>query len=117
MQNYKIIPTQNFLDEAKELLKKYPNIKKDFLDLAKDLKVDPITGHDKLANDCYKVRMQISDKGSGKSGGARVIINVQIRNKEVYVISVFDKSRFSTIKDFALKRLLKKILPKIYSSN
>lgn len=114
MQNYKIIPTQNFLDEAKVLLKKYPNIKKDFLNLAKELKKDPITGNDRLIDDCYKVRMQITDKGSGKSGGARVIVNVQVINKEVYVISVFDKGKFSTIADFALKRLLKIVLASKY---
>jgi mRNA-degrading endonuclease RelE of RelBE toxin-antitoxin system len=103
------------LDEAKVLLKKYPNIKKDFLELAKELKNDPITGNTRLIDDCYKVRMQISDKSGGKSGGARVIVNVQVINKEVYVISVFDKSRLETIKDFVLKKLLRKILPSYYS--
>jgi len=84
------------------------------LDLAKELKLDPITGHDRLGNNCYKVRMQITDKGGGKSGGARVIVNVQIVQHEVYVIAVFDKSKFSTIVGFALKRLLKRVLPSKY---
>ena len=108
-QNYKIIPTKNFLAEAKKLLKKYPNIKQDFLNLAKVLKADPITGNDYLGNGCYKVRMQITDKGDGQSGGARVIINVQVINKEVYVISTYDKGEQETIKDHILKKLLKKI--------
>lgn len=114
MTNYKIIPTPNFLDEAKRLVKKYPNIKTDFLALAKELKKDPITGNDRLIDDCYKVRMQITDKGGGKSGGARVIINLQVKDNVIYLISVYDKSRYETIKDFALKRLLRHILPKLY---
>jgi hypothetical protein len=109
--NYKIIPTENFLAEAKKLLKKYPNIKQDFLTLAKILKTDPITGNDYLGNGCYKIRMQITDKGGGQSGGARVIINVQVINKEVYVISTYDKGEQETVKDHILKKLLKKILP------
>jgi mRNA-degrading endonuclease RelE of RelBE toxin-antitoxin system len=102
------------LNEAKELLKKYPNIKQDFLALARELKKDPITGNDRLIENCYKVRMQITDKGGGKSGGARVIINIQVKENIVYVISTYDKSRYETIKDFALKILLRRILPKYY---
>jgi mRNA-degrading endonuclease RelE of RelBE toxin-antitoxin system len=114
LPNYRLIPTQNFLDEAKQLSKKYPRIKYDFLELAKELKKDPISGNDRLVDDCYKVRMQITDKGGGKSGGARVIINIQIKENVIYIISVYDKGRFETIKDFVLKNLLKRILPKIY---
>jgi hypothetical protein len=55
--------------------------------------------------------MQITDKGGGQSGGARVIINVQVINKEVYVISTYDKGARENIKDYILKKLLKKILP------
>jgi mRNA-degrading endonuclease RelE of RelBE toxin-antitoxin system len=57
LETYRVIPTQNFLDEAKKLLKKYPNIKDDFLELSKVLKIDPITGNDSISEHCYKVRM------------------------------------------------------------
>lgn len=102
------------MDEAKQLLKKYPNIKADFLALAKELKKDPFSGNDRLIDDCYKVRMQITDKGGGKSGGARVIINLQVKNNVIYVISTYDKGRLETIKDFLLKKMLKKIFPEYY---
>jgi len=49
LETYRVIPTQNFLDEAKKLLKKYPNIKDDFLELSKVLKIDPITGNDSIS--------------------------------------------------------------------
>src|SRR2546428_9279066 len=90
--NYKIIPTDNFISEAKRVAKKYPNIRADFYELQLQLKEDPITGNDFLGHDCYKVRMAITDKNQGQSGGARVIIEVKIIEKVVYVLSVYDKS-------------------------
>lgn len=74
--NYKVFTTDIFIKEAKKLKKKYPNIGNDFKELAKELKQDPITGNDPLGQDCYKVRMAITDKNQGKSGGARVIVGV-----------------------------------------
>lgn len=108
--SYRIIPTDNFLSEAKKLLKKYPNIKADFLDLAKKLQKDPIIGNNFIGDDCYKVRMIITDKCRGQSGGARVIINVQVVEKEVFVLSAYDKADQETIKESVLEKLLKKKL-------
>ena len=108
--NYKIIPTDIFIAEAKKLAKKYPNIKNDFFQLQKALRKDPITGNDFLGKDCYKVRMAISDKNSGQSGGARVIIEVKIINRKVYVLSVYDKSEKGNMFDKELERILKKRL-------
>ena len=74
--NYKVIPTDIFISEAKKLAEKYPNIREDFRELQKQLKKDAITGNYSLGQDCYKVRMAISDKNQGESGGGRVIIEV-----------------------------------------
>jgi mRNA-degrading endonuclease RelE of RelBE toxin-antitoxin system len=106
--NYKVIPTDIFISEAKKLAKKYPNIREDFRELQKQLKKDPITGNYSLGQDCYKVRMAISDKNQGESGGARVIIEVKIIAKIVYVLSVFDKSYKENLVDGELKKLLNK---------
>lgn len=95
------------MSEAKRLKKKYPNIGDDFHELYKILKKDPITGSDYLSNDCYKVRMPIADKGRGDRGGARVIIQVLIVDKEVYVLSVYDKGEKDNILDKEIDRLLK----------
>jgi mRNA-degrading endonuclease RelE of RelBE toxin-antitoxin system len=103
---YKVITTKKFRDEATALKRKYPNIKQDFLELAEILKEDPITGHTNLGKDCYKIRMQISDKGKGQSGGARLIINVVIKNSEVYILSVYDKGGKETVTDGELIKLL-----------
>lgn len=110
-KSYKVIPTDIFIAEAKKLAKKYPNIRNDFYELQKQLKTDPITGHDALGQDCYKVRMAISDKNQGQSGGARVIIEVKIIDKVVYVLSVYDKSIKENLVDGELKKLLKKRKP------
>ena len=98
------------MKQAKRLAKKYPNIKEDFKDLAKQLKKDPTTGQDSLGKDCYKVRMEISDKPGGQSGGARVIIEVKIVSQNVYILSVYDKADKSTIFDAELKLALQERL-------
>lgn len=88
------------------MAKKYPHIKEDFLLLRNILRVDPITGNDPLGRDIFKVRMQISDKNKGQSGGARVIIQVKIIDKVVYVLSVYNKSVLETMIDKAITQLL-----------
>lgn len=60
-KNYKIICTSNFLNEAKQLSKKYPNIKEDFLELKDVLKKNPKHGDD-LGYGLRKIRMVITDK-------------------------------------------------------
>ena len=96
------------MSEARKLQRKYPRIKEDFLALKDQLKVDPITGNESLGADLYKVRMAISDKKKGESGGARVIIQVKIVGKIVYVISTYDISDIETKTDQELQALLKK---------
>ncbi len=98
------------MSEARKLKRKYPNIKNDFFHLSQSLKKDPITGNDYLGKDCYKVRMQISDKNTGESGGARVIIQIKIVDKRVYVLSVYDKSHKGDLLENELDKLLKKRL-------
>lgn len=64
--------TNNFKSEAKPLLKKYKSLSNDLLKLEKDLIANPRLGTP-LGQDAYKIRLKISSKNKGKSGGARVI--------------------------------------------
>lgn len=96
------------MSEAKKLKKKYPNLGEDLKELRKQLKEDPITGHDPLGAGCYKVRMELTDKVSGKSGGARVIIQVYVQEKDVHFLSIYDKSSKSSLFEGELDRILKK---------
>jgi mRNA-degrading endonuclease RelE of RelBE toxin-antitoxin system len=107
---FKVIVTPSFLSEAYSLKKKYPNIKEDFLALKDRLKTNPIGLGEPLGKDLYKVRMTITDKNSGKSGGARLIIQILIVDKEVYVLSVYDKADKSTITEKEIEKLLRKKL-------
>ena len=96
------------MSEAKKLKKKYPNIGEDLKELRKQLKDDPISGHDSLGASCYKVRMELTDKVAGKSGGARVIIQVYIHERDVHFLSIYDKSSKGSLYEGELDRILKK---------
>ena len=109
-KNYKVFPTTIFMEQAKKLAKKYPLIKEDFRQLSKQLKQDPISSNDFMGRDCYKVRMMITGKSRGQSGGARVIIEVKIIDKKVYVLSVYDKADKADIFDKELQKALRKRL-------
>jgi len=60
-----------------------------------------------LGDECYKIRLSVSSKNKGKSGGARVITCVYIADNELYLLSVYDKSERSSLDDKELKELIK----------
>lgn len=107
--------TKNFKSEAKPLLKKYPSLHNDLLELEKQLLRNPRLGND-LGKNAYKIRLRIKSKGKGKSGGARVIPlveNVIIAEIEaganetiVNLISIYDKGDTATITDSELNNLI-----------
>ncbi len=59
-----------------------------------------------IGNNCYKIRLSISSKGKGKSGGARVITHVKIINQLVILLTIYDKSDQENISDSELNNLL-----------
>jgi hypothetical protein len=69
------------------------------------LEENPIQGVS-LGRDCYKIRLAISSKAKGKSGGARIITHVYLVGKVVYLLSIYDKSEQHNISDKELKALL-----------
>jgi mRNA-degrading endonuclease RelE of RelBE toxin-antitoxin system len=103
--NYKIIPVDKFKKEAKRLIKKYPSLKLELADLAESLSINPTQGT-ALGNDAYKIRVSIKSKGKGKSGGARVITYVITSQKEVYLLTIYDKAEFDSIDDKTLRRII-----------
>ncbi|HEY5968829.1 MAG TPA: hypothetical protein VIU35_12705 [Chitinophagaceae bacterium] len=106
--SFKIIATPFFEKELKHLLKKYPSIEKDLAVLADKLQQDPRMGTP-LGHDCYKIRMAISAKRQGKSGGARIITNIWIAGTTIYLLSIYDKSEIANISDKDLLERLKHI--------
>lgn len=68
---------------------------------------NPHQGAD-LGNGLRKVRMSITSKGKGKSGGARVITFTAIISEddaEILLLTIYDKSEKETITDAELKEL------------
>ena len=105
---FDVIPTPRFLRQVKKLKKKYKSLVSELIELEDSLSENPSQGTD-LGNNTYKVRLAIESKNSGKSGGARVITYVVTEQKEVYLVSIYDKSEISTIKDSDIKKLVKEV--------
>lgn len=108
--NYKVISIPWFEKELKRLVKKYPSLKKEYIELVHGLMQKPEQGTS-LGNNCYKIRIAIASKGKGKSGGARVITHLQVLETTVYLLSIYDKSELENISDKELAALLK-FIPK-----
>ena len=104
--SYNIILSDKFQRRAKKLSKKYHSFKADLIEIAQSLRENPIQG-EALGKDCYKVRLAISSKNKGKSGGARLITCVKIQKGNIYFLSIYDKSEQSTIEDYEIDDLLK----------
>ena len=111
--------TKSFKTAAKPLFKKYPSLIKELLTLEKDLQLNPRMGTP-LGQGVYKIRIKISSKGRGKSGGARVISMVEtnvigvaekLQDCEIVVnlLTIYDKSDTASISDSELKELLNSI--------
>src|SRR6202046_1575594 len=96
--SFKVLPTPLFERELKKLSKRYSSIKSDLSALIVSLQKDPVHGQ-ALGNNCFKVRMAISSKNKGKSGGARVITCLKIVDETIFLISIYDKSAADTISD------------------
>ena len=106
--NYKIIPVDKFKKEAKRLVKKYPSLKNELAELSKSLSIEPTQGTP-LGNDTYKIWVSIKSKGKGKSGGARVITYIITPQKEIYLLTIYDKADFDSIDDKTLRRIIEAI--------
>ena len=104
--SFKVKITGNFEKEAKPLIKKYPSFKSDIFKLISDLALNPMLGTS-LGHNLFKIRVAISSKGRGKSGGARVITYVISQNETVTLISIYDKAEYDTASIDALLEILK----------
>jgi mRNA-degrading endonuclease RelE of RelBE toxin-antitoxin system len=107
---------KSFKAAAKSLLKKHPSLSNDLLQLEKELLRNPKSGTS-IGHNAYKIRLKISSKGKGKSGGARVVSLVetelvgelQFTEEEITVnlLTIYDKADTATITDKELKELIK----------
>jgi mRNA-degrading endonuclease RelE of RelBE toxin-antitoxin system len=96
LPNYRLAVTARFKKEAKILSKKYRSLKQELTKLRSELEVQPELGIP-IGHNCYKIRISISSKGKGKSGGGRVITCVKVTKTTVYLLSIYDKSEKENI--------------------
>ncbi|MEI7597448.1 MAG: type II toxin-antitoxin system RelE/ParE family toxin [Bacteroidota bacterium] len=104
--SYNIELTETFRKEAKKLIKKYASLQSEIAELGAELSENPTKGT-ALGNDIYKIRLAISSKRKGKSGGARIITFVKIINKTVFLLTIYNKGERNNISDKEIEALLK----------
>lgn len=106
--SYNILTIPPFDKQIKRLLKKYPSLKQDIIDFLDELEKNPIQGIE-LGKNCYKIRIKISSKNKGKSGGGRIITHIMISKEIVFLLAIYDKGEQDTLSDKELKELLQLI--------
>jgi mRNA-degrading endonuclease RelE of RelBE toxin-antitoxin system len=104
----KIINTPIFSRQLKRLAKRHRSIIADVVELATTLLKNPQEG-ESIGSSCYKIRLAISSKGKGKSGGARVITCVRIEGETIHLLTIYDKADREDLEDDELEDLLKQI--------
>ncbi len=68
--SFNVIVTEPFERKLKRLAKKHKSLKADLVLLIEQLAENPTLGTP-IGKECYKIRLSITSKGKGKSGGAR----------------------------------------------
>lgn len=110
--NFDIIPTPDFERSFKALYKRHRSLKNDLSEFSRSLQENPFQGVE-LSPGIRKIRMAISSKGKGKSGGARIITYTVIAAEmegRVYLMKIYDKSDFSTVDLLVLKEMARELV-------
>lgn len=104
-----VILTQNFKKGYKQIVKKYPAFRQDMEALLTSLENNALQGVEPFPN-VRKIRVAITGKMKGKSGGARVIVYVHVKENEVYCLYVYDKAEIADIPDHEIKDFVKELM-------
>lgn len=97
--NFNVFTIDDFETSAKALKKRHKSLNDDLSELISSLEINPFQGS-LLAPGIRKIRMAITSKGKGKSGGARVITFTVVFAQtagRVYLIEIYDKSENDTV--------------------
>ncbi len=109
--SYEVVVTPEFKRQAKGLSKRHRSFKEDLKEFVDSLKSNPFQG-DELKPNIRKIRMAISSKGKGKSGGARVITYTLVYSSDggrIYLMNVYDKSDYSTVDVSIIEKIVKEL--------
>lgn len=107
--NYTVELAASFQKAYKKLRKKYRSLEKDVDNLVAMIKSNPAIGAD-LGDGVRKIRMAVSDKGKGKSGGARVItytVEIDEESGKVTLLTIYDKNDRESISKNEIAELLR----------
>ena len=107
--SYKLQLSDNFQRQAKRLIKKYPSLKNELAEFANTIVENPVQGTP-LGHQCYKIRLAISSKGKGKSGGARIITHIHIAGTIVYLLAIYDKSEQNSLSNKDILLLVRDVV-------
>jgi len=106
--SYSIFLTGRFEKEIKRLIKKFPSLKAEYAELINHISLNSETGTF-IGNNCYKIRLAISSKGKGKSGGARVITYLYLASETIYLLTIYDKGEKANLKISELKEMIESL--------
>lgn len=98
----------DFRAAFKRLKKRHKSLQQDFEKLLLSLLENPLQGVE-LDGGVRKVRLAITSKGRGKSGGARVIIRVRIVSDELQLLYIYDKADYENVSDTFLRDVMKRM--------
>ena len=105
--SYVIHSSKDFDVSFKKLSKRHRSIREDLAAFINTLREDPMQGVE-LSPGIRKIRMAITSKGRGKSGGVRVITaNAIIAEHEGHIalLTIYDKADSSTVKLNVIKKM------------
>ncbi|MBR2185105.1 MAG: type II toxin-antitoxin system RelE/ParE family toxin [Prevotella sp.] len=100
--------SEDFRTSYKHFKKRHKSLDEDFERFLNSLMQNPMQGVE-LFGGARKIRLAITSKGRGKSGGARVIIRVRIVQDELQLLYIYDKADMGNISDIYLRELLKRM--------
>jgi hypothetical protein len=100
--------SEEFRIAYKRLKKRHKSLQHDFERLLVSLLENPIQGVE-IEENVRKIRLAITSKGRGKSGGARVIIRVRLIADELQLLYIYDKADFENVSDAFLRDVMKRM--------
>lgn len=104
----KIRMSADFKASYKQLKKRHKSLEADFEKLLASLLQNPLQGVE-LIGGARKVRLAITSKGRGKSGGARVIIRVRFIRDELQLLYIYDKADMENVSDAFLRDVMQRL--------
>ena len=105
---FDFVETEIFEKELKRLAKKYKSLKLDIENLKTEIEDNPNIGIN-LGDGFKKIRISITSKGKGKSGGGRVVTQTVIISKveqKIIMVLLWDKSEIENVDIKILKKLI-----------